>query len=531
MAQHIYITNSTSNSVLVSLAPGYQKELTAISLMNSFNANLEIAPGECKDVYDQSVWAHADYELDKDIFGFSRLLLKVSYLEGSGEKKWIVVNTENDWSWIATKDGLVRSQYGTLQKEDHCAGYYKWNEFLIKTYLKKGDILLFQCTDDHNDDLWESVIKEVYNTGEVITPLSITATQELILNTFPRGSKRSFHAAIYLGNNEVAESGNPNGLDRNSLGVGDYYVFRSTDENLSHKAVSIAEELLETKNPEYDYISAAQSVSAFLDFIKNIQPFSNAVNTHEKDEENEEELEKIKEAVRENFQRLQEDSGKFFCSQFVTQCYLKAAADLGKKYDEFPLKLDYRKSAPIRLENYLRNHPEHWQFLGELMVSEQEVLTSKAIMCDSPSAVIFNNKLYCFHQEGRDTGKLWYNVFDGTNWVEYLKAPNTGMSASPSAVVFNGQLYCFHQGYNNNGELRYSVFDGTNWLGDQQVLNTGMSASPSAVVFNGQLYCFHQGYNNNGELRYSVFDGTNWHHPAKTGKLYALAESIVQQAS
>jgi hypothetical protein len=74
------------------------------------------------------------------------------------------------------------------------------------------------------------------------------------------------------------------------------------------------------------------------------------------------------------------------------------------------------------------------------------------------------------------------------------QVPSTSMSSSPSTVIFNNELYCFHQGSGKNGQLWYNVFNGTNWTGDVQVPGTGMSSSPSAIVFNNKLYCFHQSY-------------------------------------
>lgn len=90
-----------------------------------------------------------------------------------------------------------------------------------------------------------------------------------------------------------------------------------------------------------------------------------------------------------------------------------------------------------------------------------------------------------------------------------IQVPNTGMSSGPSGVIFNSKLYCFHQGYGDNSQLWYNVFDGTNWAGDVQVPGTGMSSSLSAVIFNNKLYCFHQSYGNSGQLWYNVFDRTN----------------------
>jgi hypothetical protein len=138
-----------------------------------------------------------------------------------------------------------------------------------------------------------------------------------------------------------------------------------------------------------------------------------------------------------------------------------------------------------------------------------------------PSAVVFNGKIYVFHQGQGDDGWLWMNVFDGKTWVGDAKVPNTGMTGSPGAVVFNGKIYVFHRGQ-GRGEvwLWLNVFDGSTWAGDQQVPNTGMSFTPSPVIFKGKLYVFHQGREHpfgvdDGWLYVNVFDGANWVGDAK----------------
>lgn len=138
---------------------------------------------------------------------------------------------------------------------------------------------------------------------------------------------------------------------------------------------------------------------------------------------------------------------------------------------------------------------------------------------EGPSAVVFNNSLYCFHQGAYENGQLIYNVStDGKTWPGGDNSVGSNaaiMSESPSAVVFNSKLYCFYQGPGNNGQLMYSVLTIANnkptWAVNKQVPNTGISASPSAVVFNGSLYCFHQGAYQNGQLIYNTStDGSSW---------------------
>jgi hypothetical protein len=144
--------------------------------------------------------------------------------------------------------------------------------------------------------------------------------------------------------------------------------------------------------------------------------------------------------------------------------------------------------------------------------SSGNVTVANTLLSASPSAVVFNGRLYCFHQGATNTnnGQLRYNVLsaDGTTWAGDQQVPATNMSASPSAVVFNNQIYCFYHGQNDNGQLHYNVLSpaGT-WIGDRQISIALISHGPSAVVFeslvfSGRIYCFHQGQNNNGQLWY-----------------------------
>jgi len=138
-------------------------------------------------------------------------------------------------------------------------------------------------------------------------------------------------------------------------------------------------------------------------------------------------------------------------------------------------------------------------------------------MSENPSAAVFNNQLYCFFQGSGDNNQFWYNVSnDGTNWLGNVQLYNTRLTGSPSAVVANfnntNALYCFHPGLDGT-QVWYNVFGGANWLADAAVPTTNLSESPSGVVFNNQLYCFHQSVTNNAnvtQLWYNVFDGTKW---------------------
>jgi len=64
-------------------------------------------------------------------------------------------------------------------------------------------------------------------------------------------------------------------------------------------------------------------------------------------------------------------------------------------------------------------------------------------------------------------GKGWENV--DRNHQPTRQLMNVGMSFSPSAVVWRNMIYVFHEGYQQNGQLWYSYHDGQNWHPDQQV--------------------------------------------------------------
>jgi hypothetical protein len=141
---------------------------------------------------------------------------------------------------------------------------------------------------------------------------------------------------------------------------------------------------------------------------------------------------------------------------------------------------------------------------------------------ESPGAVVYfnpflsKNMIYVFHQGGGAGGRLDYTAFDGTLWETDTPVPNTGMSGSPSAVVYNGKIYVFHKGQGSTNEhLWFNTFDGSNWGGDQQVPGLLMSESPSAclhydtTVSKWKIYVFHQG-SGGGTLWYTSFDGSVW---------------------
>ena len=158
----------------------------------------------------------------------------------------------------------------------------------------------------------------------------------------------------------------------------------------------------------------------------------------------------------------------------------------------------------------------------------------------SPSAVVWNNALYVFFQNGLYSevnvtgnpgggGLFFVASTDGIGWANVdgnhqptRQLMNVGMSFSPSAVVWRNMIHVFHEGYGENQQLWYSYHDGQNWQPDQQVPGVVISVpadaeqlfggvapmSPSAVVYNNNCYVFYLNAQQN--LSYKFANGTSW---------------------
>lgn len=133
---------------------------------------------------------------------------------------------------------------------------------------------------------------------------------------------------------------------------------------------------------------------------------------------------------------------------------------------------------------------------------------------DSPSAVVYDDLLYLFYQGGGNSGGLYYNTFNGSNWTSNTQVSPGYMtlSDSPSAVVYNSELYVFAQGSGGSGQLGYCVLSAGSWSVWNQVQNASMSGSPAAVLFNSYaLWVLYEGADNNGELCSIAYNGAiNW---------------------
>ncbi|MEI6142605.1 MAG: hypothetical protein WCP85_25240 [Mariniphaga sp.] len=130
----------------------------------------------------------------------------------------------------------------------------------------------------------------------------------------------------------------------------------------------------------------------------------------------------------------------------------------------------------------------------------------------SPAAVVFNNRIYLFHQGRGNDGLIWFSTFDGYNWDEDRKlAPGSyyGIQNSPSAAVFNDKIYVVY--HDPSDDLRVGTMD--SW-GNWANIDPGykISYSPAVAVCNGKIWIVYQGGGgNSGTLMVtSSSDGTTW---------------------
>jgi len=128
------------------------------------------------------------------------------------------------------------------------------------------------------------------------------------------------------------------------------------------------------------------------------------------------------------------------------------------------------------------------------------------------SAVVYNKKLYAFHQDSSNTSRIWYNTHNGAKWEGNSGVPNTATGGTISAVVYNGKLYCFHKGSGDDKEkVKYNVWDGKTWAGDKVVPSSTTTSGIATVVYDSKLYVFHQGSGNaSSRIYYNVLDGSEW---------------------
>lgn len=140
---------------------------------------------------------------------------------------------------------------------------------------------------------------------------------------------------------------------------------------------------------------------------------------------------------------------------------------------------------------------------------------NNTLITASPSAVVFQDLIYCFYQGvGDNDSTLLMNVFNPATglWSGHSKVPlTTCMTEGPSAVVFDKRIYVFYQSASIAGQLDFnSTSDGVLWKGFTPVADVLMVAGPGTTVFDSELYCFYQAAGNTLWYRSFASGGLEW---------------------
>ena len=158
----------------------------------------------------------------------------------------------------------------------------------------------------------------------------------------------------------------------------------------------------------------------------------------------------------------------------------------------------------FRLGFFIHNSPIVGNTNDELQI------VSKVLISNSPSLAVFRGRLYCAYRHAYGNDELWVITHNGSDWDDNpVKVPNVGLSNSPSLAVFRDKLYCAHQGASNNSELWVITHNGSTWDKDVRVPHVILTYSPSLAVFRDKLYCAYR--KSNGEVWYVwTKNGISW---------------------
>jgi hypothetical protein len=159
-----------------------------------------------------------------------------------------------------------------------------------------------------------------------------------------------------------------------------------------------------------------------------------------------------------------------------------------------------------------------WQIPDEPITKDDRSRSSHG-----PSLAVYQSNVYAAYRAS-DNSDLWYNVFDGNAWlapdIKITTNGRTRTSVAPSLAAYDGRLYMAYRaaqsGSTTNNDLWYNVFDGNDWLDpDTKITTNGRtrsSRSPSLAVYNGLLYMAYRA-SDSDDLWYNVFDGNAWLDP------------------
>ncbi|SCV51771.1 uncharacterized protein FFB14_12196 [Fusarium fujikuroi] len=135
------------------------------------------------------------------------------------------------------------------------------------------------------------------------------------------------------------------------------------------------------------------------------------------------------------------------------------------------------------------------------------------------TAVVFNDKIYLFYlpKYGIASRRYAYVAFNGTRWEKARTLTRLGKSGV-TAAVYQNKLHLVHQGYGKAeaNKLWYNVFDGKDWITLSEKAGAllvpdccDVEGDISSVVYEDKMYLFYKKLGDSGVYRH-VFDGSKW---------------------
>jgi hypothetical protein len=179
---------------------------------------------------------------------------------------------------------------------------------------------------------------------------------------------------------------------------------------------------------------------------------------------------------------------------------------------------------------------------------------------NTPSPVMFEDKLHIYYQGQGNSHDLWFTTFDGIDFSPSQQVPDVRLEGAPSTVVRNDRLEIYLAGtseyghlwhisrqkgtsnwakydysrkfwvwndpsatlvgnetwvayeerWKENGELYWhgtgKIKIADHYTGMYTIPGTGSSGTPGIVAFGGRVYVFHEDHASHGELWYNVCD-------------------------
>ncbi len=128
-----------AGSILQDETLGSRAQAKAQEFINQFKSNsLSIGAQTYKDIKETGGLSYIDVSTLAGLFGSDTVYMIVL---ADGGKKVASVVTNQDDSWIANENGLVRSKFGTINQEDPSAGNVPWEEPYSSSFIPKGNYL------------------------------------------------------------------------------------------------------------------------------------------------------------------------------------------------------------------------------------------------------------------------------------------------------------------------------------------------------------------------------------------------------